>query len=513
VSKATAKRHRPLASVLGLALLSALLATRPRIAVPGDEPARRHPLGVVADSAESIRAMPEMLEPRIASLGSGDAPTAKAGLPDSMDLSGRFPPPGQQGYTQGSCTAWAVAYGLMGYFEAIHRNWTPAEHPFSASYVYNQIKKTADCGSGSSIIEALDLVCTQGVCLDATFPYDPANCSAIPPQSAREQASLFKATAKERVPLDLGAFRATIAAGSPIVIGMNIGDTFQSLHDASTYDHAPDGDTGAHAMVVVGYDKGRSAFRLVNSWGTNWGDGGFAWVSYNRLTAGDIYVAYRLIPPQEVIKPTLDYTDNEWESQMAALNKFAKDNPAARGYRVWITGLAWDVAGEPMLHYAIAEDPYGWGPYPRDVGDWIRALKAKGLVGKDDVEYGFSNTIAWLNGAYWISKLGGAVNGHPPVGAVPTFVDVYSNNGQKREMGIAVFSDTGTDLRVVPFNDLNVGGTRNRLASSFLWAKGHGYAGGYPTLIDEKSQTISVVCFKAGYLREATVSRKLLTGK
>ena len=33
-------------------------------------------------------------------------------------------------------------------------------------------------------------------------------------------------------------------------------------------------------MVVVGYDDAKQAFRIQNSWGRSWGDGGYGWFSY-----------------------------------------------------------------------------------------------------------------------------------------------------------------------------------------------------------------------------------------
>lgn len=33
-------------------------------------------------------------------------------------------------------------------------------------------------------------------------------------------------------------------------------------------------------MLVVGYSDQYQAFKLVNSWGEGWGDGGFVWVDY-----------------------------------------------------------------------------------------------------------------------------------------------------------------------------------------------------------------------------------------
>lgn len=44
-----------------------------------------------------------------------------------------------------------------------------------------------------------------------------------------------------------------------------------------------DGVIGGHAMTVIGYDDYRygGAFRVVNSWGSDYGDDGFIWIKYN----------------------------------------------------------------------------------------------------------------------------------------------------------------------------------------------------------------------------------------
>lgn len=36
-----------------------------------------------------------------------------------------------------------------------------------------------------------------------------------------------------------------------------------------------------HAMALVGYDDNKNAFRIRNSWGTDWGDEGSIWVDYD----------------------------------------------------------------------------------------------------------------------------------------------------------------------------------------------------------------------------------------
>jgi hypothetical protein len=38
---------------------------------------------------------------------------------------------------------------------------------------------------------------------------------------------------------------------------------------------------GGHAICLCAYDDTKGAFRIKNSWGTNWGDRGYAWLSYD----------------------------------------------------------------------------------------------------------------------------------------------------------------------------------------------------------------------------------------
>src|SRR5262249_55425714 len=36
---------------------------------------------------------------------------------------------------------------------------------------------------------------------------------------------------------------------------------------------------GWHAVTFLGYDDAKKAFRMVNSWGADWGDRGFVWIA------------------------------------------------------------------------------------------------------------------------------------------------------------------------------------------------------------------------------------------
>ena len=64
-------------------------------------------------------------------------------------------------------------------------------------------------------------------------------------------------------------------------------------------------------MILVGYSDRRQAFKVMNSWGTEWGDGGFAWISYRAISklSYQFFVidaaAPGLLPkPVPVVQPT-----------------------------------------------------------------------------------------------------------------------------------------------------------------------------------------------------------------
>jgi hypothetical protein len=48
-----------------------------------------------------------------------------------------------------------------------------------------------------------------------------------------------------------------------------------------------DSPAGGHAYKFVGFDDGRGAFLMQNSWGSGWGLLGHAWMPYNYVTLGD----------------------------------------------------------------------------------------------------------------------------------------------------------------------------------------------------------------------------------
>ena len=218
------------------------------------------------------------------------APLSKAPLPARVDLSRRLPPPGAQGL-QASCVGWAVAYGLKTYQEAVERGRTPTgpEQMFSPAFIYNRLVR-GNCSSGTNITDALRIVANEGVAPLSVFPYDPNSCSRLPDRRAAEVARNYRVSSYTTVN-SIDDARAQLANGFPIVIGMDVGPGFEA-HRSGVF-HGDPYLTFGHAMLVTGYDDGRQAFRVFNSWGSEWGEGGYGWVSYRafRSQVREAYVA------------------------------------------------------------------------------------------------------------------------------------------------------------------------------------------------------------------------------
>jgi fibronectin type 3 domain-containing protein len=207
--------------------------------------------------------------------------TVKAGqtsIPAQTDLSAKFPKPGYQG-EQNSCVAWATGYAVKSYQENLKNNWgvNAAETTFSPSFIYNQINNGQD--SGSTIPDAMELIKSQGSATLKTMPY--GDYRQKPGAPARIEAARFKAASYERLDgKNINSLKLLLAAGHPIIIGMKTYENFMT-YSGGVYKKTSGQYLGGHAMVIVGYDESKQAFKIMNSWSDRWGEKGFAWYDYS----------------------------------------------------------------------------------------------------------------------------------------------------------------------------------------------------------------------------------------
>lgn len=236
---------------------------------PPAEPFQAHATGLVLESEAELQAFPK-------------TPVYRAFLPDRVDLSASFPPPGDQG-RQSACVGWAVGYAARSYYASTHDGrpiGNPANIP-SPAYIYNVInEEPGNCGHGTRIPRALELLKSGALSL-AQYPYNASTCRR---PSAQQQSSANDFRIERWLTVDpdnLDQIKAQLAQHHPVILSWRVRDDFQRLGGGQVYRRATGPETkNFHAITAVGYDEGLQAFRLINSWGSDWGDGGFAWVGY-----------------------------------------------------------------------------------------------------------------------------------------------------------------------------------------------------------------------------------------
>jgi hypothetical protein len=215
-----------------------------------------------------------------------------------------LPPPGNQGTTQGSCTAWATAFAARTAVQAkLNAAWRPldiASRQFSPSFVFNTVKAAAGgsivCTSGIYFDSALDILLRNGVPTIDQFPYDPDHCAMTATSAQLNQAKNYKIATWFKLPdLSTATIKTQLANEDPVLVGIDVYDSFEQTSGTSTIKGRTGPVRGYHAIVLIGYDDDKQAFRLQNSWGATWGDQGRAWIDYNTL--GEIvHEGYRVVP-------------------------------------------------------------------------------------------------------------------------------------------------------------------------------------------------------------------------
>lgn len=189
------------------------------------------------------------------------------------------PGPGNQWRTS-TCVAWAVAYAAGSYF---HRTRLGRVNgALSPAFAYALGNGDARCLAASRVSRMLDVLRDIGGLPLSDYAYDPGWCGRIPTEAERRRAATFRIPGWALVPgLDPVAAKAQILEGRVVIFSMGVGPAFDGHRGKQVFDVLePAADVFGHAMVAVGFDDKMQAFRIQNSAGTGWGDGGQAWLSY-----------------------------------------------------------------------------------------------------------------------------------------------------------------------------------------------------------------------------------------
>jgi hypothetical protein len=142
-------------------------------------------------------------------------------------------------------------------------------------------------GAGTTLKASMDILRKYGAAPEALLPFHIATHMYL-----GNENTFFATLATRRIAAyfnlqrNLTDWRSWLATHGPILVGVNVDATW----DNATATHGkldtfqPATVRGGHAPCVVGYTSDHR-FIVRNSWGTSWGDHGFAYASEAYINA------------------------------------------------------------------------------------------------------------------------------------------------------------------------------------------------------------------------------------
>jgi len=185
-----------------------------------------------------------------------------------------------------ACVGFAWAQGL----ELAYADRGLLTGDLSAQWIWflgRATRGTAGLDRGMQLRDAAKIITRLGCATEETCPFVPRKFNVSPTWTAYRNA-YDRRGLRGYYRIDEGdadGVRVALAAGRPVVGGWMIDQAFVDFRGRSVLGPSINSlALGGHALCVLGYD--RESFTIINSWGPNWGDDGYARVTPSFIQQG-----------------------------------------------------------------------------------------------------------------------------------------------------------------------------------------------------------------------------------
>lgn len=221
-------------------------------------------------------------------------------LPSSHSLRKYAPTPQyQEGET---CVGWALGYAAMSisYNKLLNTTQSTLKDIFAFDplFTYGLLKdqKETACDSATSFYGAINQLLSLG-CKRLVMPPAFISCDDAPEIPSERFSKAYIPLEVYSIDLEkvsslnekINLLKSFLSDGNPLTFGMNTPKSFagnkgSDIGDESKLWLPQKNETfiGGHAMCLIGYNNSKygGAFEIMNSWGVEYGDGGFIWIKY-----------------------------------------------------------------------------------------------------------------------------------------------------------------------------------------------------------------------------------------
>ena len=322
----------------------------------------------------------------------------------------------QQG---GTCVGYAMLYyGLSTMYNIEFGITSPKAklaHAFDPYFIYSIINNNKEnpCDIGLNMTEATNALQSLGAKKLLYPPFLGCGTSWTRPELLNVLDYTLPYAINDFLSIDMNQSnliklaKGALYDGIPIISGFILTESFNQksssfpngvdnsgLWDPNQFEES----IGGHAMTLVGYDdyKYGGAFRVVNSWGTDYGDNGYLWVKYSDwLTYAE--ESYIIELNQNLVNNSIDYSLYEDEYV-----RFDKNYGSYEGQ----TSSLYSLDGFGILYYK-EDDTFYIGKYNQNEMDgYFLYVDSDGLFSTNilDGEFQKINRLGFASGPNFEKK-------------------------------------------------------------------------------------------------------------
>lgn len=207
----------------------------------------------------------------------------------NIDISNGFTEIKNQGQ-QGACMSFSMVSVFEYFLKKNHVQFPDLSEQF---LYYNARKRTGreQFDEGSTSVASIQTLSEEGICSEEAWPYKVGGYNEQPSQEAYKEAQQRRVKRAVMVEKKIEDFKSALDDGLPVVFAVDLFPSFgkgvngfiSMPSDEEVQQLKESGENHSHAMVLCGFNDEQKVFKVRNSWGTDFGDRGYCYLSYDYI--------------------------------------------------------------------------------------------------------------------------------------------------------------------------------------------------------------------------------------